>query len=89
MAAKPLRSKRKSSRHSHRLPLEPTRNYQRPEAALACGVAVITIIRAFESGHLKAYRIGRRVIHSGQHLLDWLNNGGKTGCVKTSGLAAM
>jgi hypothetical protein len=38
---------------------------------------------------LKAYRIGRRVIHSGQHLLDWLNNGGKTGCVKTSGLAAM
>lgn len=58
--------------------LTPTANYTRQDAALVCGIAVITIIRAYESGHLKAYRAGRRVIHSGQHLIDWLEAGGKT-----------
>jgi excisionase family DNA binding protein len=58
--------------------LETNRNYDRSEAALAVGVSVPTLIRAFESGHLKFYRIGRRVIHSGQHLLDWLESGGRT-----------
>jgi hypothetical protein len=58
--------------------IEPNRDYPRREAALACGVAPITIIRAYEAGHLKFYRVGRRVIHSGQHLIDWLEAGGKT-----------
>ena len=53
--------------------------YGRIEAAKALGVAPITIIRAHEGGHLKAYRVGRRVLHSGQHLLDWLEAGGRTG----------
>ena len=59
--------------------LEPFRNYTVPEAARAIGVAAITIWRALESGHLKCYRVGRRVIcNGGQHLIPWLEAGGKT-----------
>lgn len=59
--------------------LEPLRNYTVPEAARAVGVAAITIWRALESGHLKYYRVGRRVIcNGGQHLIPWLEAGGKT-----------
>lgn len=61
-----------------RPPLETSRNYTVPEAALAIGVAAITIWRALESQNLKSYRVGRRVIVGGQHLLDWLEAGGKT-----------
>jgi len=58
--------------------LEPQRNYDRAEGARAVGCSVITLIRAYDSGHLKAYRVGRRVLHSGQHLIDWLESGGRT-----------
>lgn len=58
--------------------LESSRNYPVAEAALAAGVSNPTIWRALDCGHLKCYRIGRRVIVSGQHLLDWLAAGGKT-----------
>lgn len=63
--------------------IEPNRKYDRRESVLACGAGINTIVRAFENGYLKAYRIGRCVMHSGQHLLDWLGSGGKTGCHKT------
>lgn len=59
--------------------IEPSRNYNRQEAALACDVSEITLFRAYDSGNLKAYRVGQRVLHSGQHLLDWLEAGGRTG----------
>lgn len=62
--------------------IEPTRNYNRKEAALACAVAEITLFRAYDSERLKAYRVGSRVLHSGQHLLDWLEAGGRTGRTK-------
>jgi hypothetical protein len=59
--------------------LEPLRNYTVPEAARAIDVAAITIWRALESEHLKCYRVGRRVIcNGGQHLIPWLEAGGKT-----------
>jgi len=44
------------------------------EAALATGVAYITIVRAQERGQLACYKVGRRVLHSGQHLIDWLKS---------------
>ncbi len=59
--------------------IEPGKLYNRREAALACGVSQITMFRAYDSGNLKAYRAGARLQHSGQHLLDWLEAGGKTG----------
>ncbi|MBL8204457.1 MAG: hypothetical protein JNM09_09525 [Blastocatellia bacterium] len=66
-------------RENDRPLLEPFRNYTVPEAAMAIGVAAITIWRALESGHLKCYRVGRRVIcNGGQHLIPWLEAGGKT-----------
>lgn len=70
--------KRKRTSIKRRPSIEQNRNYDRPEAALACGCAVISLIRAYDAGHLKAYRIGRRVVHSGMHLLAWLEAGGKT-----------
>lgn len=59
--------------------IEPGRIYNRKQAALACSVGEITLFRAYDSGNLKAYRVGSRVSHSGQHLLDWLEAGGRTG----------
>jgi len=56
----------------------PAAIYTRPEAAKAIGCSQITLIRAFDKDHLKGYRVGRHVRHSGQHLLDWLESGGKT-----------
>ena len=58
-------------------PILPTAIYDRPDAALLCGVSLLTILRAYYAGHLKAYRIGRHVRHMGQHLLDWLESGGR------------
>lgn len=76
------RKKPRAKKNTQRPILDPRRIYPRPEAALATGVAVITLIRAYDSGHLAAYRAGRRVLHSGQHLIDWLEGGGKTSRVK-------
>jgi hypothetical protein len=69
---------RKPAKRQARPVIEPSRNYNRKEAALACGVAEITLFRAYDAGRLKAYRVGARVLHSGQHLLDWLTSGGST-----------
>lgn len=52
--------------------LQADKIYNRAESALACGVAYLTIVRAKERGELDCFRVGRRVLHSGQHLLDWL-----------------
>lgn len=62
--------------------IELNRNYNRREAALAVGCSVITLIRAYDSGHLKAYRVGRRILHSGAHLIEWMEAGGKTASLK-------
>lgn len=58
--------------------IEPARNYTRSEAAFAVGCAAITLIRAYDAGHLRAYRVGRRILHSGAHLIEWLESGGRT-----------
>lgn len=73
--------KRKTPRklNSHRQPILPAAIYSRPEAATVAGCAVITLIRAYSAGHLAGYRQGRLIKHSGQHLLDWLEAGGRTG----------
>jgi hypothetical protein len=62
-----------------RQPILATAIYSRPEAAQVAGCAIITLIRAYSAGHLAGYRQGRLIKHSGQHLLDWLEAGGKTG----------
>lgn len=59
--------------------LEPNRNYSVPQGALAVGVASITLWRAIYAGHCQHYRVGRRVLVSGNFLFEWLNSGGKTG----------
>lgn len=76
------RKPRPKRKQTQRPPVEPNRIYPRKEAAFAVGVATITLIRAYDSGYLKAYRVGRRLLHSGQHLIDWLDAGGKTGWKK-------
>jgi hypothetical protein len=85
----PTTRKKTTRKKTHRIAkaqvrptIEPTRIYSRPEAALACGVGQITLFRAYDAGHLKAYRQGSRVSHSGQHLLDWMESGGRTGRTK-------
>src|SRR5262245_55348596 len=70
---------RKTAQTRTRPAIEPTRNYNRKEAAIACDVSEITLFRAYDSGNLKAYRVGARILHSGRHLLDWLEAGGRTG----------
>jgi hypothetical protein len=65
--------------NGYRQPILATAIYSRPEAAQVAGCAIITLIRAYTAGHLMGYRQGRLVKHSGQHLLDWLEAGGKTG----------
>jgi hypothetical protein len=64
---------------SHRPLLEPNRNYPVQEAAAAIGCAAITVRRALDNGYLQCFRVGRRIIVNGQHLINWLNAGGKTG----------
>jgi hypothetical protein len=56
-------------------PLDPLRIFSRQEAAWAVGVAEITLLRETKKGRLSYYKRGRRVFHSGQHLLDWLQQG--------------
>ncbi len=81
---KPARNRKKRAAILNRPPVEPSRTYTRREAALALGISVPTIIRAYEAGFLKAFRCGRRVTHSGQQLMDWRETGGQTGCRKQS-----
>jgi hypothetical protein len=76
---KARKKSRKITKSKPRPAIEPTRLYDRNEAAHICGVSWPTLFRAYDNGHLKAYRVGARVQHSGQHLLDWLEAGGKTG----------
>jgi excisionase family DNA binding protein len=71
-------SRKAVSVHS-RPQLDPLKNYSVPEAALTMGVSPITVWRAIYSENLKHYRVGRRVLVSGQHLLDWRDAGGRTG----------
>lgn len=81
----PKRRKYKPAKKSPQPPIrgiEPGRNYREREAALATNCSKFTIRRARENHHLKFYRVGRLILHSGQHLLDWLENGGKTGKIK-------
>jgi hypothetical protein len=76
-AQKKKRPQRKLN--GRRQPILPTAIYSRPEAAAVAGCSIITLIRAYNAGHLFGYRQGRLVKHAGQHLLDWLEAGGKTG----------
>lgn len=82
MAAAAVLAKKNSAKSKRRLPLEPTVNYSVPESAVATCTSTPTIWRAIDSGHLKYYRVGRRVILNGQFLLDWLAAGGKTSRTK-------
>jgi ribosomal protein S19 len=55
-----------------RPPIIPERIYNRSEAALAVGCSYVHVVRAKNSGKLGCYVQGRRVLHSGEHLLSWL-----------------
>jgi hypothetical protein len=79
--------KKKPPRKSdgRRPPILPTALYDRRAAAAVAGCSEITLIRAHDAGYLNAYRQGRYVKHSGQHLIDWLESGGKTGWSKKKG----
>ena len=63
---------------TYRPTLETSRNYPVKEGALCVGVSVATIWRAIQAGRLKTYRVGSRVIISGEQLKNWLESGGKT-----------
>jgi excisionase family DNA binding protein len=76
---KQSRTRKKALSRLPRPALEQSRNYQVNEAALTMGVAAITIWRAIYNGHLKHYRVGRRVLVSGEQLIAWRDAGGKTG----------
>lgn len=78
-AARRKTRKKKSKTVKPRPPIEPVRMYDRRESGHVVGVGWQTIFRAHDNGHLKGYRAGSRILHSGQHLLDWLESGGKTG----------
>lgn len=69
---------RKSNGRRQPEPIHPTAIYDRPSAARITDCSVFSLMRAYDAGHLSAYRVGRHVKHSGQHLLDWLEAGGKT-----------
>ena len=73
-----LKSERLTSRKQPNFALKPAAIYSRRESAQAVRVSEGTIIRAYQSGHLKAYTAGNRIRHSGAQLLDWLKRGGKT-----------
>jgi hypothetical protein len=72
--SKPARKKRRPNRP----PIDPAGIYSRAEAAFLTNVSLMTLIRARDAGHLSEFRAGRRCLHSGQQLLDWLEAGGKT-----------
>ncbi len=76
---KSLTRKPRTKKEEARQPIELRKNYTRAEAAKVVPCAPITLIRAYYAGHLSAYRVGRNILHSGQHLIDWLEAGGKTG----------
>lgn len=79
----PVTAKRKRA-----LPIVVNQIYDRQTAARAAGCSAITLVRAYSSGNLQGYRIGRYVKHMGSHLLEWLESGGKTGWHKQEGGAA-
>jgi excisionase family DNA binding protein len=78
-ARRQSRSDKKSIQTIPRPTLDRQRNYSVTEAALTMGVAAVTIWRAIYSGHLRHYRVGRRVLVSGEQLVAWRDAGGKTG----------
>jgi excisionase family DNA binding protein len=70
-----VKAQKKQVKSSTNGAIEPGAVYSRAEAARIVGVSQITLWRALERGHIGCYRRGRRVLHSGQHLLDWLRQG--------------
>jgi hypothetical protein len=74
-----IRNGRKSRRDKDYIPLEANRFYSRRLAAIVCDVSETTITRAYLNHYLEGYRVGRYIRHSGRHLLDWLEAGGRTG----------
>jgi hypothetical protein len=81
---KTITKKRGRSRkvNGRRPPILPTAIYSRSDAAYVLDCSEITLLRAYGAGHLSGYKQGRYVKHSGQHLMDWLEAGGKTGWSK-------
>ncbi len=65
--------------------IEPTRNFTPEEAAFAASVAVVTVRRAIALNQvmpnqgLSHYRIGRRIVISGEQIQNWIASGGQTG----------
>jgi len=74
--AKPESSRKSQKGAAGKLPdrpsLDPRRNYSRQEAILVCGISKSALARALSSRELGCYRIRRRVIISGRHLLIWM-----------------
>lgn len=80
---KPKKRKSKTpvaKRHNIRRPgIVPTAIYSRNESAEILGCSWMTLMRAYLNGFLRGWPQGRYVKHSGQHLLDWMEAGGRTG----------
>lgn len=72
------KTRKRQKKEPARPPLTSDKIFNRKEAATAAGVSIPTLVRAYDSGNLQAYRVGRRVLHLGAHLLNWLEAGGKT-----------
>jgi hypothetical protein len=79
---KPTARKSVRTRKINRPPILPTAIYDRTDSAYVAGCSIHTLTRAYENKYLQGYRQGRLIKHSGQHLLDWLESGGKTGWSK-------
>lgn len=58
--------------------MEATQSYpnllSEKQAAKRLGVARITLLRARETGRIKFFRIGARVLYCAEHLTEFLNN---------------
>ena len=84
VSAKPTPDKGQTIKPRHRRskkqrpPLIAETMYSRREAVEVTGLSLITIIRAYEHGHLQVSRVGSRVLIRGQQLLNWMADGGKT-----------
>ena len=55
-----------------RPPIHATAVYDTNQAAAIIGIAPITLRRAMDTGEIRHLEIGRRVLFTGAHLLDWL-----------------
>jgi hypothetical protein len=73
-----LKGKRITSRNQPNLAIERDAVYTRRESSRAVRVSESTLVRAYQSGHLKAHTVGNRILHTGAQLLSWLQRGGKT-----------